>query len=357
MDWHLQSLGFPQTLAEVLKLSPPQIDLLADNFLSEEILIKDEYSKTDFYGRDYTLKIHRLVVRLLTEAHLSGVISLSRLVDQDYTAGNAFVALLAEVGRISPESFMSGSFEVHRPIAIRAMARSFHCPYETMRRALRRLSQLELADLREDGVVLKPGAIERPDVQAYLNDIHDITVTLVDDLYNFAKLPVPQSSHSACPEQFIKLASLDLHLLAVEGMQNIFLDFSSLMLTAAITAGNIRHITYHPELAFTYAGADQVPPMSMRRPVQFKALCDVLPISPTTAWRRITAMKMIGFIKAVDGGLVVDSHWLRNSRHIYNACDRIDRMRHIIKRMALSGVPLDDVSSLYIKGRVTPVSL
>jgi len=331
------------------------MDQAVEYFLNEKVEIAE--NNAEIYSRLATLKIHRLIIRLLTESQLNSIVALSRLVGQDYIAGNALVVLLAEALRISPESSPSSAFDVRRPIAIRAIARSFNCPYETMRRALRRLSQLELADLRDDGVVLKEGAINRHDVQAYLNEIHDITVTLIEDLYVFAQLPLPPSTDSACPEDFIKLASLDLHLLAVEGMQSLFLDLSSLMLVAAITAGNIRHITYHPELAFTYAGVDQTPPMAMRKPVLFKSLCDTLPISPTTAWRRITAMKMIGFIKSIDGGLVVDGAWLGNSKHVYNACDRIDRMRHLIKKMAASGVPLKDIKSLYINGRVAPIPL
>jgi len=97
--------------------------------------------------------------------------------------------------------------------------------------------------------------------------------------------------------------------------------------------------------------------MRLRKPVHFKVLCEILPICPTTAWRRVTAMKILGFIKTVDGGLIVDSKWLNNSSLIANACDRIDRMHSIISRMASSGIPLNHIKNLYIRGRSTPLAL
>jgi len=353
----LQSLRFPWSLTKISKLPHPHINLIAEEFLNNKFQKRHVIGKHSLIDRHSTLKTYRLVIRLLTEMQLLSVVALSRLVGQDYLGGNALVALLAETGRISPDLLSSDFCQVGRPITIRAMARSFNRPYETMRRALRRLSQLELVDLSDDGVTLRSDAISRPEVQTYLMEMHDIMVTLLEDLFMFAKLPAPNHGTGNYPQNLIKLASLDLQLLAVEGMQGIFTDWTGLMVATAITAGNIRNVTYHPDLAFTYAAADQTPPMSLRKPVHFKTLCEVLPICPTTAWRRVAAMKMLGSIKNVDGGLVIDSKWLNNHTVIANACDRIDRMHSTINRMASSGVSLNNIESLYIKGRANPIGL
>lgn len=342
------------------KLPYAHITRIAEEYL-QQTFIKDHFADSNnLIDRRNTLKTYRLIIRLLTEMQLRCVVALARIFEQDYLAGNAFVALLAETGRISPNTLVSGLGDVGRPITIRAMARSFTCPYETMRRAIQRLSQLDLVDQSDDGVVLRHSALDRPEVRAYLLEMHDIMVTLAEDLFVFAKLPMPESARAGDTgdtRAFVILASLDMHLLAVEGLQGMFADWTGLLVSSAIIAGNVRHITYHPELAFTYAADDQPPPMSLRKPVQFKTLCDTLPISPTTAWRRITVMKMLGSMKSIDGGLVIDSGWLRNQSLIANACDRLDRMHHIINRMVANGVPLDAMGQLYIKGPVAPIAL
>ena len=353
----MQSLRFPWSLTKISKLPHPHINRIAEEFLNEEFGPKHLAARKSLSDRHNTLKTYRLVIRLLAEMQLCGAVALCRLVGQDYLGGNALVALLAEAGRVSPDLLVSGSDRIGRPITIRAMARSFNRPYETMRRALHRLSQLELVELSDDGVTLKGGVINRPDVQNYLVEMHDIMVTLLEDLFVFAKLPAPSSFSSPSQKGLISLASLDLHLLSAEGMQGIFTDWTGLMVVSAIVAGNVRNVTYHPELAFSYAAADQIPPMRLRKPVHFKALCEALPICPTTAWRRVTAMKMLGSIKTVDGGLIVDSKWLNNSSLTANACDRIERMHSIISRMASSGVPLNNIEDLYIRGRSAPLTL
>lgn len=362
----MQSLRFPWSLTQIAKLPRTKISLVADEFLSAKM----QRGKEEVQGsvvnppvkRANTLATYRLVIRLLTEMQLCGVVALSRLVGQDHLGGNALVALLAEMGRFNPEALDSETPRIHRPITIRAMARSFHRPYETMRRALRRLAELDLVDLGDDGVVLRAGVARRPEIAAYLVEMHDIMVTFLEDLFVFARLPRPGGHAAPWAEQshqqrLIKIAALDLHLLSVEGMQGIFNDWSGLLLAAAVTAGNTRGITYHPELAFTYASAENIPPMHLRLPVPFKALCDALPLCPTTAWRRITAMKLLGSIKTIDGGLILESRWLAHPTLISNACDRIERMHAVINRMAQSGVPLHAIEKLYIHRRAEPIPL
>lgn len=369
----MQSLRFPWSLTQIARLPQSDISRVADEFLAPhrgatgDAPVVNDPAGYDPVGdgpaqRRHTLATYRLVIRLLTEMQLSGVVALSRLVGQDYLVGNAFVALLAEAARTRPEALESDTSPMNRPITIRAMARSFQRPYETMRRALRRLAELELADLREDGVTLRAGAAQRPDIHAYLLEMHDIMVTFLEDLFVFARIPLPLQArpHPVAPadrQRLVKMAALDLHLLSVEGMQGIFSDWTGLLLVAAITAGNTRAITRHPELAFAYAAADSIPPMELRRPVQFKTLCDTLPLCPTTAWRRITVMKLLGSIRTVDGGLILDSKWLAHPTLVANACDRIERMHAVINRMAHSGVPLNAIESLYIRHRADPIAL
>lgn len=357
----MQSLRFPWSLTEISKLPHARIDVIAKEFLNPHD--GQTLATANAFGiRQNTLKTYRLVIRLLTEMQLCSVVALSRLVGQDHMGGNAFVALLAETGRAFPQSLLHGSAQGGfaqggRPIAIRAMARSFHRPYETMRRALHRLVDLGLAELREEGAALNSTIIERPDVQAYLAEMNDIAITLMEDLFVFAKLSRPEFSDRQGPQRSIKLAALDLHLLSVEGMQGLFTDWTGLLLAAAITAGNIRDVTYHPELAFAYAAPDKIPPMDLRKPVYFKALCDILPISPTTAWRRIAVMKMLGSVKDVDGGLIFDGKWLANATMIANACDRIERMHSIINSIRLDNVEKSGLDQLYINGKVEPICL
>jgi hypothetical protein len=353
----LQSLRFPWSLTAMSKLSHVKIGEISEDFLSNGFVDVGHKSRFCNFSRNDILRTYRLVIRILTEIQLNYAVAVANFFGQDFMVGNAFIALLAEVGRANPDSLLPGSRLVGRPITIRAMARSFHRPYETMRRAVRRLSELGLAELREEGVVLRSGFIDQHGVHDLLVEMHDITVTLIDNLFVFAKLPKPDFVEGESPEKFIKLASLELHLLSVEGMQSIFSDWTGLLLIAAISAGNIRDVTYDSELAFTYAAVDKVPPMHLRRPVYFKVLCDTLPICPTTAWRRIAVMKIFGSVTQVEGGLIIDGKWFKNLTLIANACDRIERMHSIINRMALSGVSMNKINNLYISGMVAPIYL
>jgi hypothetical protein len=353
-QWIKKKMKFsPRSFLEMAKLDTKAISAVIKEF--EDKVFPKPKSEHKFS------KNYRLLIRILTEAQLMGVAALSRLVDQDYLGGNAMVALLASVGRTSPDALFSGDFPDVRPIAIRGLARSFNRPYETMRRALRRLAELGWIELRDDGVTLHPKAIRDPRIHAYLLEMHDVMATLIDDIYGFAHMPppaIPTGTPAGTPDPgMMAMAALDLHLLSAEGMQSVVVDWIDLLLMAAISAGNIRDVTYHPELAFRYAGADQIPPMDLRRPVTLAALCEALPVSFTTAWRRVTMMKLTGLVVSVDGGLVLQSRWYGHATMIANGCERIERMFAILHRLAASGVPLGEPGRLFHHGRVPPIAL
>jgi hypothetical protein len=348
----------PRSFLEMAKLDRKSINSIVSEF--KRNLFCGFRSQILNKKYDHFLTSYRLIIRILTESQLMGVATLSRLVDQDYLGGNALVALLAEVGKISPKALICGDFPDVRPIAIRALARSFNRPYETMRRALRRLSEQGWVELRDDGVTLHKNAINDPRIHAYLMEMHDVMATLIDDIYGFAKMPppAPPATLGSAPDPGVMvMGALDLHLLSAEGMQSVVVDWIDLMLIAAISAGNIRDVTYHPELAFRYAGADQIPPMALRRPVTLNALSETLPVSFTTAWRRVAVMKLTGLVVSIEGGLVLQSRWYGHGTMIANGCDRIERMFAILHRMAASGVPMHDPAHLYRKGRVPPIAL
>jgi predicted transcriptional regulator len=353
----VSSQQFPWVFTKIAKMPKVQISRLAEEYLHKDRQFSKGYDKADTAFRNKTLDNCRLLIRLLTEMQLRCVVAIARVVQQDCLAGNALVGLLAENWRAGTHSLQGGHLGDTRPITIRAMARSFHRPYETMRRALRRLHELELIDFDEDGVILRDDITERPEIKALLVEMHDIMVTLLDDVFIFAKSPLPNFPRGSDPADALILAALDLHLLGAEALNSLIADWTGLLVLSAITAGNTRDITYHPELAFTYASAESVPPMHLRQPVYFKNLCEALPICPTTAWRRITVMKMLGAVKTVDGGLINDSKWFTNAKVIAGICNMVDRMNFIICKIPLGGIKAFNPQDFYINGRVDRVIL
>jgi hypothetical protein len=353
----LPSQQFPWVLTRISKLPRGQVTKLAEEFLKPENLHQNRNRDNPPAWR-YDIRSNcRLVMRLLTEMQLRSVVALAPLVGEDNLAGNALVALLAESWRAGAQSLERGSIEDGRPITIRAMGRSFHRPYETMRRALRKLADMDLIELCDDGVVLRRNIATHPAIREYLVQMHDIMVTLLDDVFVFARIPLPPFAKGSETRDGLILAALDLHLLGAEAMDGLIADWTGLLVISAITAGNTREITYHPELAFTYAAADAIPPMHLRRPVLFKNLCETLPICATTAWRRVTVLKMLGAVKTVDGGLVNDSKWFGNSKIVDSVCNMVERMHHIIGKIPLDISQGFSPESLYINGRVAPVAL
>ena len=120
------------------------------------------------------------------------------------------------------------------------------------------------------------------------------------------------------PADVVSRQLLTFALRSLETVVALHHDFTLAMLTTAIIATNIRHITEDSELSRRYAAEDALPPDAVRRPVALRELARALDIPFETVRRRVAAMIADGVVVWADDGVIVPAAVLRSDRHVDN---------------------------------------
>lgn len=112
------------------------------------------------------------------------------------------------------------------------------------------------------------------------------------------------------------------------------------LLLSTITQANTAPISGQADLQVAYAGADEVPPDSLRRPISINALASSLQLPFETVRRRVGGMVRKGWCEMAGGGVIVpariltDPEYFRNGVAVYQ---RLQAFYYQLKDLGLLG--------------------
>lgn len=221
-------------------------------------------------------------------------------------------------------------------ISINAIASSLNRPYESVRRHVHELVRDGWLTLDDQGVTIA----KSKSVAAALASIEaEMLVRLTAMLDGFVgvdiELPDPLLTRPLIGPAVIATV-IDLQLLSIEHNNPQMPNVMMLNIMGAILILNVHEITYDPELSKRYSMPDQLPPMSLRKPVSLNMIAAMLSASYASVWRHVQTMIKNGVIIRVHGGYLVSPEWLLSPETLESSHAIIHHMRRALSALAVT---------------------
>lgn len=247
----------------------------------------------------------RLVARAVTELMMARA-----------RAWETWLAIQGRIDYVLLQAVLGNDgFEREAPHAISsfAIAESMGLPYETVRRRARalardgilvtaeggwRASRERVAEWREAGLL-------RDDAAALLATIG----SLAESGHEAARRAIAAGA-ARVPEEVLAQWLLTCSLRLTTSFTQLYGDLVSGTVVGTIVAANVRHLTLDPQLARRWAGEDDIPPDSERRPVSVRTLARELKLPYETTRRHVAALKPRDMVEEAGGGVIVPSRVL-----------------------------------------------
>lgn len=245
-------------------------------------------------------------------------------------------------------ALVQASADPGRGISIRALARSLNLPFETVRRKVRELEGQGLCLTAADG---RPVAAPVADAQARAEAVR-VCEGFSLLLGNLARLGVnPATFYGGAlppPAADQGQAQLAAHRL----IHNYFLRtleagvephetmFNALIFVAAMSA-NAERITYDPDLALRYAGADTPPPDGLRRPAKPREIAERLNLPYEVVRRRLVDLTERGWAVRSGTGYLCTVERMQQPALLAGAFMIVQRLGQLVHAVALTGLALE----------------
>jgi len=292
----------------------------------------------------YPMPMARVAVRVLLEFALSALRATTILCKGQFETGIFLVILLREA-----QSFDAGSGAVPEGVSVNALAASFGKPFETVRRHVNRLIELGICRRAPKGVAFSPEPEMRGATDAFLVEVHDLTLRLFEDLHAL-EYPVPPGGGSASFDQ-VTQGGLDLLVQCCDIGTQLHEVWIRMYLYYGVMTANARSITFDRDLAHRYSDSRTPPPEAVRRPVSARMLSRALGLPYSTVRRHLAHMERIGQIFRLKGGWMLTMEWMQKPEILasgHMVCRKIDAMLAHASRMDF---PLGDPAAFYRRGR------
>lgn len=245
-------------------------------------------------------------------------------------------------------ALVQASADPGRGISIRALARSLNLPFETVRRKVKELEDKRLCISAADG---RPVASPLGDAQAQAE-----AARVCDGFHlllgNLAALGVAPSTFYGgalpAPAADQGQARLAAHRL----IHNYFLRtleagvgphetmFNALIFVGAMSA-NAERITYDPELALRYAGADTPPPDGLRRPARPREIAERLNLPYEVVRRRLVDFHERGWVTKAGTGYLCTVARMQQPELLAGAYMIVQRLGQLVHAVAQTGLALE----------------
>lgn len=200
---------------------------------------------------------------------------------------------------------------LRRPVSAGAVAIALGLPKETARRKIRELVGARFCALAPGGVIVPRRVFLREGNMSGLrrnaNQLRALFSALAaQDVGLVRKYSL--ASGEARLRQLGRISS-DFTLKLTATLRALFDgELVAALVFLSINAANVRHLTEHED--GRYAGADDPPPNSERRPISALALSRELGVPAETVRRHVRQLEAAGYCIAIKGGLVVPTEVL-----------------------------------------------
>ena len=240
--------------------------------------------------------------------------------------------------------------------SVSAIARAFGRSPETMRRHVQVLAGQGFFTVEPDGVRLAPTQEAGARILAYLRDLHDNMLWLVEELDSWGLVTrrAPEGQEAAQLGSVLRTA-LDLRMFGYDSFRSSIASWTSMSVWNALSAVSVRHITTDRGLSWQFARRST--PDALRRPTSLRALCAVTGLPYATVWRHLAALEAEGKVGRKDG----DYAMLTGQLLTPEIEDRVAHyVRHTLGRvdaLVANGMDPAAIPSLYFGSRPAPVPM
>ena len=236
---------------------------------------------------------------------------------------------------------------LRRPISVSALAASTGLPLETTRRAVQRLIVSGVCRRVEGGVIVPIETLRRPViVQAVVANVGYVRRLLRDlDAAGFVADAAcwPQLAAEADDDSFdsrlVARLSAEYLLRVLRLLVDTYGDIRDGILAHTIVTANTSHLDMRGGEGWRYAGVDQPPPDSLRRPIGVARLAESLGLPFETTRRHVRRLIDAGVCIRIAGGLIVPQAVLDRPVAVHSAIANVGYVRRFVRDVLASSAP------------------
>ena len=288
-------------------------------------------------------RTQRLVFRCVSEFLIDESRDLIALHERDFVRAIIFLAIA--------QSSRGGEDDQSRSVSVRAIAQSLGLPYETTRRkALELETRGYCRRVSPQRVGAATAAVEGSAAQAaYAQTLRRLTEVIGNlkalgfsvGTADPAGRPEPDPADLA-REVGLAVQAFMLRVLETGvGPHGSMLD--ALVYTALIQT-NAEAITFDPEMAWKYSGAETPPPDNVRRPATIAGLAQRLAIPRETMRRRIARMVELGRCEAVRGGYLATMTFMQTPEVLETGARIAQRFGQLMQAVRNAGMDVEVIA-------------
>jgi len=233
--------------------------------------------------------------------------------------------------------------ELRRPVSINAIAGSLRIPFETARRRIAALKDIDVVKVTKQGVIVPQGPLNSP-FYRYAAEHH---YALVRELYlrlrgigffeDLAQAPAAAWEGAEPPIRLVIRLSSDYVLRLAEPVTKYVGDLVTGLIVMDMVHANTEH------LADTEGGSDELSPEGapadeLRRPVRISALSERLGIPQETVRRHIGRLIERDICQRVEDGYLVPARALANPGFVEFMLDNQTNLQRLFQTLAEHGV-------------------
>lgn len=303
----------------------------------------------------------RMAARVAGFYFLHTATVVTRAVDEDLVTSLVFMGVTrANVRRLREDPALDAAYaaeadippdEARMPVSVYAVAKDMAMPYETVRRHCVKLREAGLLDAGPDGVWIPNRTHNSARMQLGVRQNWDVSRRFLRDAITVGAAPEGPYPETApdVSRQTVRM-SIDYFLDSLTLMARaVDLDPLSILVGLAVARGNMEHFAEDRETAETYAGLEDIPPDTVRRPVSVYAVSKSLGLPYETTRRYARRLTKEGWLeRKADGGLILPAAVLGRPGVLQAAVEFAARTQAYLNRLVEIGVTPAD------QGAITP---
>lgn len=277
-----------------------------------------------------SLDVQRATLRVTSDFFLRITSLLSGLMDGDLIKGLVWLGIVeANVRRLGADPELSAAYassetpvpdDLREPVSVYALAQALRLPYETTRRYVAKLIDPGQARRVERGVIVPMAAMEAPAVRLASVQFHASLRRFVETLARIGAYPEllgpaggrrPRLAAASAEPQANSLrriarATNSFHLRTAEVLADAADgDLVRGIVFLGVIQANIQALNSDLGLSLQYAGAQDIPPDELRRPISVYALAQSLGLPYETTRRYVQKLIEDGRCARQPAGIVV----------------------------------------------------
>jgi len=316
--------------------------------------------------------IQRVTTRLVIEFLIKAVCSGARVHRGSLARSLTYFAIQhANVEHLSRDPALAWRYaddyppdNVRRPISVHALAQAMAASPETTRRRVAELiADGACVKVDNRGVIVPVRHLKNDAIRAQRLEVmtaFDEMIAALNNIgFDFAALvrsPTPLRIESGEPAPVLLVSRIINGYCLKVILDGIPLhgDFITGVIFVMIMAGNTRHITHDPELAWRFAGAHEAPSDDLRIPVSVNQIAADLGMPYSTVQRYLSNMTKRGLCERRGGGYIIHNGSMNRPEFLANGLRVHLWFLAMLRELAVLGLDFTAWTSITSRGTARP---